>query len=210
MSSAPIIRSTLSTDAGTSNFHLVHCSQVCSMVIFHTPDMCNSTIANPPLEIDWEGESYVVSLAPHDMTDNHISLEKGYLLSIDIMDFLMEYWNKEHIASAFHPFGSVIIIKQSCLSGADFSSLSICLNIKGHWISRRVWINAGREGIIFRLHLKGFINPNPTHLPPHFPPSSVTSPPSSDHLPSAQTNNDTLPDFQYPFPPCVRASDASM
>jgi hypothetical protein len=166
--------------------------------------------SQPPLEIDWEGESYVVSLAPHDMTDNHISLEKGYLLSIDIMDFPVEYWNKEHIASAFHPFGSVIIIEQSCLSGANFSSLSICLNIKKHWISRRVRISAGREGIIFRLHLKGFINLNPTHLPPHFPPSSVTSPPSGDHLPSAQTNNDTLPDFQYPFPPCVRASDASM
>jgi hypothetical protein len=62
------------------------------MVIFHTLDMCNSAIATPPpLEIDWEGESYVVSLAPHDMTDNRISLEKGYLLSIDIMDFPVEY-----------------------------------------------------------------------------------------------------------------------
>jgi hypothetical protein len=101
--------------------------------------MCLIATNTAQIEIDWEWVHYIVSLVPHDMTDNRITLDKGYLVffvkkgylvNIEIQDFPIEYWFKDFIPQAFYPFGSVIIIEQLCLMGSDFSTLSLCLNIK--------------------------------------------------------------------------------
>jgi hypothetical protein len=105
------------------------------------------------------------------MTDNRINLEKGYLVNLEVLDFHIEYWFKEFIATAFYPIGSVVIIEQLCLSGTDFSALSLCLNIRERWLPRRVMLNAGQTGIMFRVKTKGFIDLNES---PAYPPSSDT------------------------------------
>jgi hypothetical protein len=77
---APIIRATISSELNTSFFRLVQCSQATSLVIFHTPTMCLIATNTAQIEIDWEWVHYIVSLVPHDMTDNRITLDKGYLV----------------------------------------------------------------------------------------------------------------------------------
>jgi hypothetical protein len=63
----------------------------------------------------------------------------------------VEYWCKELIADAFYPFGSVVIIEQLCLTGYDFSAISLCMNIRQAWLPRRILINVGPEGIMFKV-----------------------------------------------------------
>jgi hypothetical protein len=71
------------------------------------------------------------------------------------------------VAAAFYPFGSVVLIDQISLTGADFSSLSLYLNLRHRWLKCKILINAGREGIIFRVNIKGFLDLN--HTPHHHP-----------------------------------------
>jgi hypothetical protein len=73
--------------------------------------MCITTMTKPPIELEWEGESSTVSLAPHNMADNRICLHKGYLVILEVMDFPLEYWSREFIRTAFYPFGPVIMIE---------------------------------------------------------------------------------------------------
>jgi hypothetical protein len=166
---APIIHAAISSELNTSFFKLVQCTQATSLVIFRTPAMCLIATNTAQIEIDWEGVHYMVSLAPHDMTDNRITLDKGYLVNLGIIDFPIEYWFKDFIAQAFYPFGSVIIIEQLCLAGTDFSALSLCLNIRQQWLPRHIMLNAGRIGMMFKLRIKGYIDLN---NPPSHPPSS--------------------------------------
>jgi hypothetical protein len=49
-----------------------------------------------------EGVNYTISIAPHDMTDNRITLDRGYLVNLEVYDFPIEYWFKELIAPAFY------------------------------------------------------------------------------------------------------------
>jgi hypothetical protein len=105
--------------------------------------MCLLATNTAQIEIEWEGISYTVSIAPHDMTDNRISLEKGYLLNLEVLGFPIEFWRKELIAAAFYPFGSVIVIDQQCLTGTDFVALSICLNLHEPWLPRKVMLKSG-------------------------------------------------------------------
>jgi hypothetical protein len=113
---ASIIHAAISFEMNTSFFRLVQCFQATSLVIFHMPTMCLLATNTAQLEIDWEGVHYTVSIAPHDMMDNRITLDKGYLVNIEILDFPIEYQFKDFIAQAFFPFGLVIIIEQHCLS----------------------------------------------------------------------------------------------
>jgi hypothetical protein len=187
---APIIRDALSVELSTSSFRLVQCSQANTMVVFGTPAMCPIATSKPPIEFEWEGESYTICLNPHDMTDNRISLNKGYLVNIEIMDFPLEYWSKDFITAAFYPFGDVIMIEQSSLAGIDFDSLSLCLNLKEAWLPRRVMLNARTVGTIFQIFIKGFINLNPNQSPPNSLPSTPStniSTPSNDPVPSTHT-----------------------
>jgi hypothetical protein len=158
--------------------------------------MCLIATNTTQIEIDWEGIHYTVSLAPRDMTDNRITLDKGYLVNLEILDFPIEYWFKDFTAQAFYPFGSVIIIEQLCLTGTDFSALSLCLNIRQRWLPRRIMLNASRIGMIFKLRIKGFIDLNdpPSHSTSSGSPSvpiPVYQPVHSSHMqnPHPQTNN---------------------
>jgi hypothetical protein len=128
------------------------------------------------IEIEWEGVEYVVSLAPHDMTDNRISLDQGFLVNLEVLDFHLEYWCKELIAAAFYPFGSV------CLTGTDFSAISLCLNIKQAWLPRRILINAGPEGIMFKIRINGYVNLNTASGPPS-PLGSIQNIPNPANIP---------------------------
>jgi hypothetical protein len=146
--------------------------------------MCLIATNNAQIEIDWEGTHYTVSLAPHDMTDNKITLDKGYLVNLEILNFPIEYC---FIAQAFYPFGSVIIIEQLCLTGTDFSALSLCLNIRQRWLPWCIMLNAGRIGMIFKLRIKGFIDLNdpPSHSTSSGSPSvliPVYQPVHSSHM----------------------------
>jgi hypothetical protein len=146
---APIIRAALSSELNSSFFRLVQCSQASALVIFRTPHMCLIATNTAQFEIDWEGTSFVVSIIPHDMTGNRIRLDQGFLVNLEVLDFPVEYWCKELIAAAFYPFSPVIIIEQLCLTGSNFSAISLCLNIRQAWLPRRILINAGPEGIMF-------------------------------------------------------------
>jgi hypothetical protein len=88
---APIIRVAIGSEMNTSFFRLVQCSQATSLVIFHTPTMCLLATNTIQIEIDWEGVHCTVSITPHDMTDNRITLDKGYLVNLEILDFPIEY-----------------------------------------------------------------------------------------------------------------------
>jgi hypothetical protein len=158
--------------------------------------MCLIATNTAQIEIYWEGIHYTVSLAPHDMTDNIITLDKGYLVNLEILDLPIEYWFKDFIAQAFYPFGSVIIIEQLCLTGTDFSALSLCLNIRQRGLPRCIMLNAGRIGMIFKPRIKGFIDLNdpPSHstssrLP--FVPIPIYQLVHSSHMqnPHPQTDN---------------------
>jgi hypothetical protein len=120
----PIIRAAISSELSTSHFRLVLCSQANTLIIFRTSTMCINVI-NTQFELEWEGTSYSINLAPHDRIDNRICLDKGYLVNIEVTDFPIEYWCKEHISATFYPFGSVVIIERLSLSGGDFSALSL-------------------------------------------------------------------------------------
>jgi hypothetical protein len=69
------------------------------------------------------------------------------------------------------------MIEQASLSGSDFSALSLCLNIRQRWLPRRIMLNAGRIGIIFRVKIKGFIDLNETPSNPSSPESPLISTP---------------------------------
>jgi hypothetical protein len=150
-SPAPIIRAALNSELNSSFFRLVQCTQASALVVFRTPHMCTIATNISQIDIEWEGVSYVVSLLPHDMTDNRICLDQGYLVNLEILDFPMEYWCKELIAAAFYPSGSVVIIEQLCLTGYDFSAISLCLNIRQAWLPRCILINVSPEGIMFKV-----------------------------------------------------------
>jgi hypothetical protein len=74
-SPAPIIRAALSSELNSSFFRLVQCTQASALVVFRTPHMCTIATNISQIDIEWEGVSYVVSLLPHDMTDNRICLD---------------------------------------------------------------------------------------------------------------------------------------
>jgi hypothetical protein len=90
-SPAPIIRVALHKELSSSFFRLVQCTQASALVIFRTPHMCLIATNISQIEIEWEGVSYVVSLVPHDMTDNRIRLDQGYLVNLEVLDFPIEY-----------------------------------------------------------------------------------------------------------------------
>jgi hypothetical protein len=121
----PFICAAISSELSTSHFRLVLCSQANALIIFRTPTMCFNAI-NTQFELEREGTSYSINLAPHDMTDNCIFLDKGYLVNIEVTDFPIEYWCKEHISAAFYPFGFVVIIERLSLSSGDFQP-SLCV-----------------------------------------------------------------------------------
>jgi hypothetical protein len=100
---APIIRYAISSEFNTSFFRLVLCSQANALVIFRPPTMCLIATNTAQIENEWEGTHYTVSIAPHDMTDNRITFDKGYLVNLEVLDFPIEYWFKEFIAPAFYP-----------------------------------------------------------------------------------------------------------
>jgi hypothetical protein len=129
---APIIRAAISSEQNTSFFKLVQCSQANALIIFRTPAVCLTATNIAQFEIDWEDTSYTVSVAPHDMTDNRIRLDRGYLVNLKVFDFLVEFWFKEFVVVTFYLFGSVVLIDQISLTGADFSSLSLCMNLYHH------------------------------------------------------------------------------
>lgn len=66
------------------------------------------------------------------MTNNRIRLDSGYLVNLEVLDFLVEFWFKEFVAVTFYLFGSMVLIDQISLTGADFSSLSLCMNLYHH------------------------------------------------------------------------------
>jgi hypothetical protein len=199
---APIIRAALSSELSTSFFRLVQCSQASALVIFRTPHLCLIATNMSQLEIEWEGVDYVVSIVPHDMTDNRIQLDQGFLVNLEVLDFPVEYWCKELIAAAFYPFGLVIIIEQLCLTGSDFSAISLCLNIKQAWLPRRILINAGPEGIMLRVRIKGYVNLNNASLPP-----SPPAPPSPIHHPMPNHSDPHNANLDIPL---QRAPSASL
>jgi hypothetical protein len=126
------------------------------------------------------------------MTNNRIRLDSGYLVNLEVLDFLVEFWFKEFVAVAFYPFGSVVLIDQISLTSVDFSSLSLCLNLCHCWLPRKILINARREGIFFRVIIKGFLDLDDA---PSQPSSPYSSPPS--HSP---TPIHSIPTFPIPFP----------
>jgi hypothetical protein len=174
-SPAPIIRAVISSELNSSFFRLVQCTQASALVVFRTPHTFTIATNISQIDIEWGDVSYVVSLLPRDMTDNKICLDQGYLVNLEILDFPVEYWCKDIIAATFYPYGSVIIIEQLCLTGFDFSAISLCLNIRQARLPRRILINEGPEGILFKVRIKGFINHNNSSQPPSPP---VSNPPT--------------------------------
>jgi hypothetical protein len=138
--------------------------------------------------------SYTVLVAPHDMTDNRIRLDRGYLVDLEVLDIPVEFWCKELVAPAFYPFGSVVILETRLASRVQISrlDLSLCPNLRARWLARRIMLNAGREGIMFKVIIKGYLdlNDDPSN------PSSQHS--SLSHTPIPVPTNHTVPD---PFSP---------
>ncbi|TVU23342.1 hypothetical protein EJB05_25699, partial [Eragrostis curvula] len=146
---APFIRAAMHVAAPLLNFELLPSSRGAMLLRFATIADCEFAHTLSPLMYG----STRVDLELSANTDNRFFRDPEWLALLAVTDFPLEHWFEGNIRAAFRCFAVVVEIDPLCLTGYDFSSLRVIVEVRAlDNIPEELWLmSPGGEGAVARV-----------------------------------------------------------
>ncbi|TVU18768.1 hypothetical protein EJB05_34881, partial [Eragrostis curvula] len=146
---APFIHAALHAAAPDLAFELLPSSRGNMLLRFPNIAACEFAVTLSPIYHD----GGTMELEHSADTGNRFLDTPEWLAYISVLDYPLEHWFVANIRAAFRCFGTVVEIDPTCLSGFDYSSLRLIVEVRDRSvIPEDVWITApGGAGCIVRV-----------------------------------------------------------